>query len=169
MALAKGVMGHWSDGVMGSRSRRALQSSPIPQRPNTSALLAFTLIELLVVVAVIAILAAMLLPALQNAKEAGKRSVCMQHLRQVSLGLFLMADDNNGWINGVNASVTTNNDAWVSPPYYWMYAVTNYLGKSDALVKQGARTGCPSLDARDLYWPYAANTAFAGNGYTNMH
>jgi len=132
---------------------------------------AFTLIELLVVVAVIAILAAMLLPALQNAKEAGKRSTCMSHLRQVSLGLFLMADDNNGWINGVNAAYTTNSppDQWVSPPYYWMYAITNYLGKSDALVKQGAQTGCPGLDPRDLYWPYAANTAFAGNGYAPMH
>jgi len=80
-----------------------------------------------------------------------------------------MADDNNGWINGVNASVTTNNDQWVSPPYYWMYAATNYLGKSDALVRQGARSGCPSVDSRDIYWPYGANTALAGNGYPVMH
>jgi prepilin-type N-terminal cleavage/methylation domain-containing protein len=54
----------------------------------------FTLIELLIVVAILAMLAAILLPALQNAKEQGKRSVCMNNLRQIGLALHLYADDN---------------------------------------------------------------------------
>ena len=58
--------------------------------------IAFTLIELLVVVAVIAILAAILLPALSTAKESGRRSKCVGNLRQMYLGLRLYADDNNG-------------------------------------------------------------------------
>jgi prepilin-type N-terminal cleavage/methylation domain-containing protein len=82
----------------------------------------FTLIELLVVIAIIAVLMAILLPALNRVKEQGKRVVCMSNLKQLTMAWILYADDNddvlvNGAIGYSNSNQPwgdhTNEIAWV--------------------------------------------------------
>ena len=55
-------------------------------------LTAFTLVELLIVLAVIGVLVALLLPAIQAARESARRSVCQNRLKQQALAVLLVAD-----------------------------------------------------------------------------
>jgi len=58
----------------------------------------FTLIELLVVIAIIAILAAILFPVFTTAMEAGRRTQCVNQIKQVGIATLRYADDNNGFL-----------------------------------------------------------------------
>ena len=60
----------------------------------------FTLVELLVVIGIIAILVALLLPALGKAREAASSVQCMSNQRQVALAIFGFANDHRGYIPG---------------------------------------------------------------------
>ena len=64
---------------------------------------AFTLIELLVVIAIIAILMAILMPALNRAREQGKRAMCLGNVKQLMLAWIMFADDHDQRIVSGNA------------------------------------------------------------------
>ncbi len=73
-----------------TRTTSSWKRNSIQQNSNQG----FTLIELLVVMAVIAILAGLLLPALSRAKESAQLTKCLSNLRQIGVGIKMYADDN---------------------------------------------------------------------------
>lgn len=76
---------------------------------QSKAVYSFTLIELLIVIAIIAILAAILLPSLQKARARGIMTTCINNLKQVALSAYNYATDNNGWLcHGPNGGNTNN-------------------------------------------------------------
>jgi prepilin-type N-terminal cleavage/methylation domain-containing protein/prepilin-type processing-associated H-X9-DG protein len=103
-------------------------------RNSCSRLRGFTLVELLVVIAIIGILVALLLPAIQAAREAARRSQCKDHLKNLALGCLLHEDaqgflPTGGW--RYNYSADPLRGYGEDQPGSWLYSVLPYIEEQD--------------------------------------
>ena len=117
-------------------------------------------------IAIIAILAAMLLPALNSAREHGRAAACVNNLKQISQSFHFYVDDNDGYFpqaNGYSNSLVSGQRV------VWFYQVTQYLTSYngltsgvDAIRKGIHKSGvfrCPTV-AKGGY-PYNGSDTYA--------
>jgi len=150
---------------------QAFAGSPV-QRAGRGA--AFTLVELLVVIAIIGVLVALLLPAVQAAREAARRSQCLNNLKQIGLGIQNYASANGGKLppgvpgNGQHGFFTH------ILPYIEMrtlYDSIDFKKPSDAVQKAMFEVVptyiCPSYPFDPIAWNQGPGAIFKPGALTN--
>jgi prepilin-type N-terminal cleavage/methylation domain-containing protein len=129
----------------------ACHHGPIHGAANSAR--AFTLIELLVVIAIIAVLASLILPAVNRAKESGRATACLSNLRQIGLALQLYTQDNHNRMPFMNDRSTTSTNPFPAPDVVLAY----HLGNTNVLR-------CPS-DTKKLF--ETTGSSYAWNSLLN--
>ena len=110
----------------------------------------FTLIELLVVIAIIAILAAILLPALQSARERGKNASCLSNMRQLGQIYNFYSEDYSGYLpclDNMGGQGARSRDGETLTRKNWLdWLVKKYLSRAKASTNPVDLLFCPSSE-----------------------
>ena len=126
----------------------------------------FTLIELLVVIAIIGILAAMLFPVFARAREAARRAVCLNNIKQTVLGMLMYLNDyDETFPNSATDDPTGVVTSWDSGGDYWKATAANPWLRMHVLIDDYIKDrdvwDCPSAKimelARGVNGPVALN------------
>jgi prepilin-type N-terminal cleavage/methylation domain-containing protein len=122
----------------------------------------FTLVELLVVIGIIALLVAILLPALNKARESARRVKCMSNVRQLSMAWLMYATDNKGHFCNSNTQ-----GVWPNDPNVWVqynggfhngFALAGYPIPQPDVFWSWVGAGVTHFSIKGgMIWPYVKN------------
>jgi len=133
---------------------------------RTAATSAFTLIELLVVISIIAILAALLLPSLSRAKEAGRATVCRSNLHQIGMALQIYVGEYNNKLPSMSDIFPAVTNEYPGPDQ----ALSTQLGNVNALrcpSDKWISTSQPSNPEKPLTYFDQTGSSFSWNTLLN--
>jgi len=160
-----------------TQEKKNMRSRPVRRKASHRA--GFTLIELLVVISIIAVLMSLILPAVQQAREAGRRTQCLNNMHNLAIAVANFSGGKNGGLPYIDEPVTLPiGGVPTQVQANWPVAMLAYVDRQDIVeaLSQGNLTPLTtiSLDVftcpdDNLHFKQAGGLSYAGNcGYGNF-